>query len=158
MSGITIQHGITYFNEDTPVGVVMPYAGAYRTLTQHESSLGPDWTLCDGKAIGRARYQELFENIGTTYGTGDGISTFNVPNLQGFSVIGGTTVGTVTGTSAASVTGAADATTTGAAGTVGDHGQNNAASSSAAAGHTHTEAAHTHVIPSLAVNFLIKVE
>lgn len=43
----------------------------------------PDgFLLCDGKAYSRADYAELFSAIGTTYGSGDGSATFNVPNLQ----------------------------------------------------------------------------
>lgn len=38
--------------------------------------------LCDGAAYSRTQYAELFEAIGTTYGTGDGNTTFNVPNLS----------------------------------------------------------------------------
>ncbi len=38
--------------------------------------------LCDGAAYSRTQYAELFEAIGTTYGAGDGSTTFNVPNLS----------------------------------------------------------------------------
>ena len=50
---------------------------------------GPDnkiptgWMLCDGRAISRTTYSELFDLIGTTYGVGDGSTTFNIPNLKG---------------------------------------------------------------------------
>lgn len=46
----------------------------------------PDYSLpCDGRAISRAEYAELFAVIGTTYGDGDGKETFNVPDWQGLS-------------------------------------------------------------------------
>lgn len=38
---------------------------------------------CDGTAVSRTTYADLFAVIGTSYGAGDGASTFNVPNLQG---------------------------------------------------------------------------
>ena len=38
---------------------------------------------CNGAAVGRATYPELFAAIGTTYGSGDGSTTFNLPNLMG---------------------------------------------------------------------------
>ncbi len=39
--------------------------------------------LCDGSAVSRSTYADLFAVISTTYGSGDGSSTFNVPDLQG---------------------------------------------------------------------------
>ena len=39
------------------------------------------WLLCDGSAVSRTTYATLFAVIGTTYGTGDGSTTFNLPNL-----------------------------------------------------------------------------
>lgn len=41
------------------------------------------WLLCDGAAISRTTYSKLFAILGTTYGVGDGSTTFNVPNLKG---------------------------------------------------------------------------
>jgi microcystin-dependent protein len=41
------------------------------------------WLLCDGSAVSRASFAALFAVIGTTYGTGDGSTTFNLPNMQG---------------------------------------------------------------------------
>jgi microcystin-dependent protein len=41
------------------------------------------YLLCEGQAVSRSTYSALFDAIGTTYGSGDGSSTFNVPNLQG---------------------------------------------------------------------------
>ena len=39
--------------------------------------------LCDGAAVSRSTYSDLFAVVGTTYGAGDGSSTFNTPNLKG---------------------------------------------------------------------------
>ncbi len=43
----------------------------------------PGWFLCDGTAVSRTAYSRLFAVIGTTYGVGDGTSTFNLPNAKG---------------------------------------------------------------------------
>ena len=58
----------------TPPGAIMQYAAS-------ASPLG--WLLCDGTAVSRVTYARLFAVIGTTYGVGNGFTTFNVPNLQG---------------------------------------------------------------------------
>ena len=57
-----------------PIGALMPYAGA---------TAPTNWLICNGQAVSRTTYADLFAVIGTTYGTGNGSSTFNVPNLQG---------------------------------------------------------------------------
>lgn len=41
------------------------------------------WVKCDGSAISRSTFASLFAVIGTTYGSGDGSTTFNVPDMQG---------------------------------------------------------------------------
>lgn len=38
------------------------------------------WLKCDGSAVSRTIYADLFAVIGTTYGAGDGVTTFNIPN------------------------------------------------------------------------------
>lgn len=57
-----------------PAGVVLPFA---------TPTVPAGWLKCKGQAISRTLYADLFSAIGTTYGAGDGSSTFNVPNLQG---------------------------------------------------------------------------
>lgn len=57
----------------TLTGVVLPYAG---------SSVPTGFLLCNGQAVSRTEYLDLFSVIGTTYGEGDGSTTFNLPNLQ----------------------------------------------------------------------------
>lgn len=68
------------------VGMVIAYAG---------STSPSGWLLCDGSAVSRETYAALFAVIGTTYGTGDGSTTFNVPNLVDKFVEGSATAGTV---------------------------------------------------------------
>ena len=64
-----------------------------------------DWLLCDGTAYSRTTYANLFSAIGTTFGTGDGTTTFNVPNTAGRTVRGvGTSSWTGNGSGAAGTT------------------------------------------------------
>ena len=46
------------------------------------STVPPGYLLCDGRPVSRSLYFRLFQVIGTTYGAGDGVSSFNLPNLQ----------------------------------------------------------------------------
>lgn len=41
------------------------------------------WLMCEGQAVSRATYADLFTALGTSYGVGDGTTTFNLPNLKG---------------------------------------------------------------------------
>ena len=56
-----------------------------------------DWLLCDGSAISRTTYANLFAAIGTTFGAGDSSTTFNIPNTAGRTVRGVGTSSTWTG-------------------------------------------------------------
>ena len=53
------------------------------------------YLICDGAAVGRTTYPELFAAIGTSYGEGDGETTFNLPNLIDKTAWGSTTTGQV---------------------------------------------------------------
>lgn len=46
------------------------------------------WLECDGRAVSRTTWRELYRMIGTSYGPGDGFTTFNLPNLKGRVPIG----------------------------------------------------------------------
>jgi microcystin-dependent protein len=53
------------------------------TITMWAAATAPQgWVLCDGTARSRSTFADLFAVIGTTYGVGDGSTTFNVPNLE----------------------------------------------------------------------------
>jgi len=59
-----------------PVGCVIMYGGATDVTV-------PDgWLLCDGQAVSRVVFSNLFAAIGTLYGIGDGATTFNLPDYQ----------------------------------------------------------------------------
>lgn len=81
-----------------PVGSLMPYAG----------TTPPDgWLICDGSEISRTTYARLFSVIGTTYGAGDGNSSFEIPDLSGRLPVydSGKTVGTKTNGKAPNIVG-----------------------------------------------------
>lgn len=72
-----------------PVGTIQMYGG---------STAPSGWLLCDGSAINRTTYASLYSVISTTYGSGDGSTTFNVPDLRGRTAVGAGT-GVYPGTS-----------------------------------------------------------
>ena len=59
---------------DVPVGTINMYAGA-------TTDVPSGWLLCDGSAVSRTTYAQLFAVLDTEYGVGDGASTFNLPNF-----------------------------------------------------------------------------
>jgi len=79
----------------TPLGTVLDYAG---------TTAPTNYLLCYGQAISRTTYAALFALLGTTYGAGDGSTTFNIPDLRGRVVAGQDDMG---GTSANRLTGLA---------------------------------------------------
>lgn len=69
---LRVAGGILY--ADNPIGTILPYGGT-------EAPKG--WMLCQGQAVSRTDYADLFAVIGTSFGTGDGSTTFNLPDLRG---------------------------------------------------------------------------
>lgn len=79
----------TYFTEEPPmipIGQITPFGSA---------TMPTKWIKCDGAAISRATYADLFAIIGTNYGVGNGTTTFNLPDLRSRSPYG-VGAGTVT--------------------------------------------------------------
>lgn len=62
-----------------PIGTMLDYGG---------STVPKGYLACDGTAVSRTTYSALFAAIGTTWGTGDGSTTFNTPSLSGRATIG----------------------------------------------------------------------
>jgi microcystin-dependent protein len=60
-------------------GMMQPFAGA---------SAPAGWLVCDGAAVSRTTYAELFNVIGTTWGAGNGSTTFNLPDMRGRTTFG----------------------------------------------------------------------
>lgn len=58
-----------------PIGGILLWPGS--TLPSNK------WLICNGQLVSRTDYATLFQRIGTTYGAGDGSSTFALPDLQG---------------------------------------------------------------------------
>ena len=56
---------------DTPLGAILPFGG---------TTAPTGFLICDGSAVSRLTYAELFAVIGTKFGSGDGSTTFNLPN------------------------------------------------------------------------------
>lgn len=65
---------IDALNQSRPVGSYILFAG---------KTLPTGYLLCNGAAVSRTTYSALFAVIGTTYGAGNGSTTFNLPNLDG---------------------------------------------------------------------------
>ena len=68
----------------TPIGGMLAYGGA---------TAPNGWLLCYGQAVSRTTYALLFAVLGTLYGTGDGTTTFNVPDKRGRMSIGADNMG-----------------------------------------------------------------
>ena len=61
-----------------------PYHMAAGRIYPYGGTTAPEgYLMCDGSAVSRTEYSALFDVIGTTFGAGDGSTTFNLPNLQG---------------------------------------------------------------------------
>lgn len=88
----------------TPVGAIIDYAG---------TSAPNLWALCYGQAVSRTTYAAAFAVLGTTFGVGDGSTTFNLPDLRGRVSAGQDDMG---GTSANRMTSPLDGDSLGAAG------------------------------------------
>lgn len=78
-----------------PPGVIVPFGG---------TPVPSGWLACNGSAVSRTTYSSLFAAIGTLHGTGDGSTTFNLPDLRGEFIRGldqgrGVDVGRVLGSS-----------------------------------------------------------
>ena len=116
------------------------------TMVQWGGSTAPtNWLLCDGTAVSRTTYATLFAAIGTSYGVGDGSTTFNLPDLRGRVPVGknagtfatlGATGGTETVTLA--VTNLPSHTHTGTTATSGNHTHTYSGSTNTTGAHTHT--------------------
>lgn len=62
-----------------PIGSISAYGG---------ENIPTNWLKCNGQALLRTDYPELFNTIGTTYGSGDGSTTFNLPNISERVIVG----------------------------------------------------------------------
>lgn len=95
-----------------PSGALMAFAG---------SAAPTGWLLCYGQAVSRATYAALFTAIGTTFGVGDGSTTFNVPDLRGRVAAGDDNMGGTAANRLTTAGGGVDGATLGAAGGAETH-------------------------------------
>lgn len=143
-----------------PVGMVSPHGG---------SAAPSGWLLCYGQNVSRTTYAALFTAISTTYGAGDGSTTFGLPDLRGRVVAGQDDMGGSSANRLTGLTGGIDGDVLG--GTGGDESNaltaaqtpDNISTSDRAAGgggrattnHTGSGSAHNNVQPTIILNYII---
>jgi microcystin-dependent protein len=117
------------------VGVIDDFAG----------SAAPDGALfCFGQAISRTTYMALFAIIGTTFGAGDGTTTFNIPDLRGRVLAGPDNMGGTAANRLTSIGSGVDGTAIGNAG--GTETRTLTTAQLPAHNHGVTDAGHTHTL------------
>lgn len=119
--------------DSTPVGAIQAFAG---------TTAPTGWLMAGGQAVSRTTFSGLFAVIGTTYGVGDGSTTFNLPDLRGRTIAGEDDMG---GTAANRLTAGGSGitgTTLGATGGAETHTLTEAQMPS----HTHIQNAHSHAV------------
>jgi microcystin-dependent protein len=165
--------GFTSAGRDSPAGIVAPYAG---------TSAPSGWLLCYGQAVSRTTYAGLFATVSTTYGTGDGSTTFNVPDLRGRVVAGQDDMGGSSANRLTGVTGSVDGDVLGGTGGEETHvlltaempahthninyqsllngggtgGDVKGSGATVATTSTGGDGAHNNVQPTLILNYIIK--
>ena len=158
-----------------PAGSVMPYAG---------STEPSGWLFCFGQNVSRATYADLFAVVGTTYGAGDGSTTFGLPDIRGRVVAGQDDMGGTSANRLTNQTGGLDGDILGATGGAETHtlttaqmpahthnvtgntsssGSATVSISGTATGFTEATSsaggggAHNNVQPTIILNYIIKV-
>ena len=138
INALVMNEIVSEINRNTPVGEVKQYAG---------ETAPNGYLLCQGQAVSRTTYANLFNVIGTKYGNGDGSTTFNLPDLRGRVPVGlnatdndfktlGTTGGSKTVALTLSQIPAHNHSASTSVNSAGAH--NHSASSNSTGAHTHT--------------------
>ena len=119
-----VQAALGSIPDAIPAGVPLPFAGTV---------VPSGYLLCDGRAVSRITYAGLFAAIGTTWGAGNGATTFNLPDLRRRTLVGA---------------GGAASTTLG--NTVGSRGgeESHTLTTPEMPPHSHSQPSHTHAGPS----------
>ncbi len=124
-SADTIIKGVS--DSTSPAGAVIDFSG---------TTAPTGWLLCYGQAVSRATYATLFAVTSTTYGIGDGSTTFNLPDLRGRVVAGQDDMGGVSADRLTNQSGGVDGDVLGDSG--GDETHLNTAAESGLPSHTHS--------------------
>jgi len=119
----TVLTNVTVYSDGTNINYADNSLTPAGTVISHAGSTAPTgYISCDGSAIARSTYSTLFAAIGTTWGSGNGTTTFNIPDLRGYFLRG-------------SGTSSRDPDSPRAVGS---------AQAEAFLSHTHTDSGHTH--------------
>ena len=97
-------NGTTFSVSQELIDKVLPI-GSYIQFSGSQAPAG--FLVCNGSAVSRTTYSRLFAVIGTTYGSGNGSTTFNLPNLIDRFLQGSSTSGTVKNAGLPNITGSA---------------------------------------------------
>lgn len=122
-----------------PVGAVIDFAGAVAPA---------GWLLCYGQAVSRATYAALFAAIGTSYGVGDGSTTFAVPDRRGRLSVGKDNMGGAAANRVTTAGSGVDGATLGAAGGSQALQQHSHAVTDAGHAHAINDPGHSHPTPT----------
>jgi microcystin-dependent protein len=118
-------------DEAVPLGSITMWAGG-------TGDVPSGWNLCNGGAISRTTYSDLYTLIGTTFGSGDGSTTFNVPDMRDRFVVGA-------GTSySRNSKGGSNTVNSSHSHTVNSHSHSIAQHSHTVSSHRHYTGAHSH--------------
>jgi microcystin-dependent protein len=134
----TLTVGGRVVDDFAPAGIISAYGG---------TAAPTGWLLCYGQNVDRTTYADLFTAIGTTYGVGDGSTTFTLPDIRGRVVAGQDDMGGSSANRLTNQTGGLDGDTLGATGGTETH----TLTTAQLAAHTHTwsgttssNGSHTH--------------
>lgn len=137
----------------TPIGSIHDFAG---------STAPSGWYLCYGQNVSRTTYAALFAVVGTTYGAGDGLTTFGLPDCRGRATFGQDNMGGVAANRITVAGGNFDGTVLGGVGgqqnqtlttaQIASHAHSLVGGTAADSGHTHTipDPGHNHSISQIA--------
>lgn len=130
--GLYISNGSSWLRISASAAII-PGAAIGEIITLSHTTIPNGYLYCDGSAVSRTTYADLFGVIGTTYGVGDGSNTFNLPDYRGEFLraqddgagndpdAGSRTGGDAVGSSQAYATAVPNSPITGSTSTDGDH-------------------------------------